>query len=103
MEILENKNNMSIQKIIEDESEKIMLVSYNSIIAIYNITRNRLYLNNRKINVNSEYKEVYKCSQATLKQLKHFINDYVEDNYYTTFKEFEKRIHKNAYIFLTEL
>lgn len=95
--ILENKNNFIIEK-KGNESNEILLIftSYTTTIAIYNITRNKLLLNNKMINVSGKGTiEAYKSSNTTLKQLKHFVNNYIENNFYTNLIEFEKRIRKN--------
>lgn len=86
MEILENKRNCSIMK----ENEILTFLSYNSKIATFNKKTSMLKLNSKK----------WDSSQTTLKQLKSFINNYVEKDYYLNRKDFEKRIHKNGNIFL---
>ena len=88
MDILENKNNI----LIFDDGRYLCLVSYNSKIARYDKKTCYLNLNKNK----------WDYSQTTLKHLKHFINDYVEQGYYTTKKDFEAKIKKNGFIFLTD-
>ena len=86
MGILENSKNCLIMEkngILEFWSYKTKIASFN---------KNRLIL---KLN-----REKWDFSQTTLKQLKRFINSYVEDDYYVNRKDFEKRIHKNGNIFL---
>lgn len=86
MEILENGKNC----LIMEENEVLTFFSYNSKIAVFNRKKSILKLNSKK----------WDFSQTTLKQLKRFINSYVEDGYYVNRKDFEKRIHKNGNIFL---
>lgn len=86
MEILENEKNC----LIIEENEVLTFFSYNSKIAAFNRKTSILKLNSKK----------WDFSQTTLKQLKRFINNYVEKDYYLNRKDFEKRIHKNGNIFL---
>lgn len=86
MEILENGKNC----LIMEENEVLTFSSYNSKIATFNKRTSILKLNSKK----------WDFSQTTLKQLKKFINNYVEKDYYLNRKDFEKRIHKNGNIFL---
>lgn len=76
MEILENKKNY----IVEKNANNIILYSYTSLIAIFNVENQRLNLT-----------KLWDYSQTTLKQLKEFINNYTIYKY-TTKKEFEKTI-----------
>lgn len=76
MEILENKNNL----IIEKNSNNYIFYSYSSLIAIYNENTKKLRLT-----------KLWNYSQTTLKQLKNFINNYTCYNY-SSKKEFEKLI-----------
>lgn len=79
MKILENKNNM----VILENGEQAYFISYETTIAKYDyITRNL------QLNVN-----YWDYSQTTLKQLKHFINNYTCYNYETK-KDFEYKIEE---------
>lgn len=96
MEMLENKNNIVIISNYDYITEKniIDLWSYNSHIASF-INYNKK--NNCMLKLN---REKWDYSQTTLKHLKHFINDYIEKDYYTTKKEFDEKIKKNGFIYL---
>ena len=86
MEILENKKNC----LIMEENQVLMFFSYKLKIATFNKKTSILKLNSKRWNF----------SQTTLKQLKSFINSYVEEGFYINHKDFEKRIHRNGNIFL---
>lgn len=86
MEILENSKNYLIMK----NNEVLEFWSYETKIATFNKKTSILKLNSKK----------WDFSQTTLKQLKRFINSYIEKDYYLNRKDFEKRIHKNGNIFL---
>ena len=86
MKILENGKNF----LVKEDNGILEFWSYTTKIASFN--KNRLIL---KLN-----REKWDFSQTTLKQLKNFINKYVENGYYLSRKDFEKRIHKNGNIFL---
>lgn len=85
MEILENKNNMSI---IRDNVENLVFFSYTSEVATYDKYNNKLYLT-----------DLWNYSQTTLKQLKYFINNYTSFKYENK-KIFENEINKNNNIIL---
>ena len=102
--IIENKKNLIIEKIKNEDNETLLIfTSYKTTIAIDNITSKKMLLNNKKINVSRKGMiEAYKSSSTTLKQLKHFINNYVEYNFYTSLDAFEKKIQNNNNIILNQ-
>lgn len=83
MEVLENKNNLLISKI----DNIIYFTSYKTTICKYNTIT-------KKININAMF---WDYSQTTLKQLKHFINNYTDFNYENK-KQFEREIQNNINI-----
>lgn len=95
MEILENKNNIIIIKNLENSKKFILdLWSYKTHIASY-----IKYIDQKSCVLKLNQKK-WDYSQTTLKHLKHFINDFIEADYYTTKKEFEQKIKQNGFIFL---
>lgn len=84
MEILETAKNMLIAK----NNDKITFFSYNQKIATYDTITGLLYLT-----------DLWDYSQTTLKQLKHFVNNYTKYTY-TTKKEFEAITQKNNNILI---
>ena len=85
MKIIENKNNMVI---MQDADENITLFSYFSHIATFDRFKNELYIST-----------LWSYSQTTLKQVKHFINNYTSFNYENK-KHFEMEIQNNNKIYI---
>lgn len=80
MKIIENKNNLLISKV----DDIIYFTSYKITICKYNTITKQLKIN-----------AIYWCySQTTLKQLKHFINNYTTFEYQNK-KQFENEILNN--------
>lgn len=80
MEVLENKNNLLISKV----DDMIYFTSYKTTICKYNTITKQLKIN-----------AMYWCySQTTLKQLKHFINNYTIFEYQNK-KQFELEMLNN--------
>lgn len=80
MEVLENKNNLFISKV----DDIIYFTSYKTTVCKYNTITKQLKIN-----------AMYWCySQTTLKQLKHFINNYTIFEYQSK-KQFENEILNN--------
>ena len=78
--------------LIFKEGDNLIFVSYKTKIATWDGQKNKLYLSKK----NWDY------SQTTLKQLKYFINSYIEENYYKTKKDFIKKIAVNDNIVLND-
>lgn len=98
MKILENRNNIVIVENFENSTKKrtLDLWSYNAHVASF------INYIDKKSHVLKLNKNKWDYSQTTLKHLKHFINDYIEVNYYTTKREFEQKLKKNGFIFLVD-
>lgn len=96
MKILENRNNIVIVENFENSTKKrtLDLWSYNTHVASF-----INYIDQKSCVLKLNQKK-WDYSQTTLKHLKHFINDFIEADYYTTKKEFEQKIKKNGFIFL---
>lgn len=98
MKILENRNNIVIVENFENSTRKrtLDLWSYSTHVASF-----INYIDQKSCVLKLNQKK-WDYSQTTLKHLKHFINDFIEADYYTTKKEFEQKISKNGFIYLVE-
>lgn len=92
MKILENGKNF----LIKEDNGILEFWSYTTKIASFRKG------NKKKESILKLNREKWDFSQTTLKQLKNFINKYVEDGYYVNHQDFEKRIHRNGNIFLVK-